>query len=122
MRISDWSSDVCSSDLEAQLGSRFARREKGLECAGAIVCAHSGAAVGDLQQNMPAVMFGAHRYDDQSSIGNRLVGIEYQVEESAFELLAIAAMLRPIRLQLTRKHDVGGHAPPQHRIDPAEDM
>ena len=69
---------------------------------------------------MPAVTIGAHRYDDQSSIGNRLVGIAHQVEERAFELLAIAAKLRQIRLQMNREYDVGGDAPSQQRLDRAD--
>src|SRR3546814_5108420 len=85
MRISDWSSDVCSSDLP-QAGAALARRaRKGLEDVALGLLGHAGAVVFDVDHQEVA-----HRARRQVQLpGAGLERIVGEVEEHAIELLAV---------------------------------
>src|SRR3546814_20537415 len=51
MRISDWSSDVCSSDLHAAVGKRFRYRYRRRSGSGAAECRHVVARVARRRRN-----------------------------------------------------------------------
>src|SRR3546814_15878456 len=113
MRISDWSSDVCSSDLRAlqpdvaavsthdvlcdgqpQAGAALARRaRKGLEDVALGLLGHAGAVVFDVDHQ--EVAHRARRQVQPPGAGlERLVG---EVEEHATELLAGGFPPKPAR-------------------------
>src|SRR3546814_19315144 len=86
MRISDWSSDVCSSDLP-QAGAALARRaRKGLEDVALGLLGHAGAVVFDVDHQEVA-----HRARRQVQLpGAGIERIVVEVDEHAIELLAVS--------------------------------
>src|SRR3546814_5220544 len=91
MRISDWSSDVCSSDLLARPSARFAAFARVLYRDGARRVRHHARGIVrcDPQGRQSAELGGADRGAVQEGCGHRSRQVQWRSEEHTSELQSL---------------------------------
>src|SRR3546814_18965562 len=133
MRISDWSSDVCSSDLDAEN-----RRDIGLRRFGKPIARHDSPRVVRDETVEGSVQIGIVHLDERAAIERIQPRLDLRAQELDLQLLRLEALLQaaygvahrharvpvlagadgpPHQRVLARKSDASGKGAPV-RVDP----
>src|SRR3546814_6939353 len=104
MRISDWSSDVCSSDLQFRHAGSRAGGQSGDRCDRALSGPH---AVAEEQQMKKAFLSSVEEIIDEAKNGRMFILVDDEDRENEGDLVIPAQMATPDAINFMAKHGRG---------------